>query len=343
MYKSISINDVDFNNKLIKIFREDGLCVINDVINDQDCDNYMDAIINDFVKLDSGIKKDRIDTWITHNLPPQTRTGLFQALVSNLSTIWQIRSNDNIRKIFEILYTNLRGKEVKDFIVSNDAINIKPNNNEIITNRTRDWAHIDQTDRTDIFKCIQGQCVLTNTTASFVASPKSHLLFLDILNKLSIDENDKSNWIKFNNEQLNIVNKMINDKGYDYQIPILSKKGSFIVWSSTLIHSARIQTRVEKLDPLDKYLGWRGVVYVCYRPKIEFSQKELNKRRKIFNENSTTNHWSTKVFPKKPGNRWQHIDKKHPNIETYIKEPKLVYNKIGKPVLNNQQLKLLGF
>ena len=45
-----------------------------------------------------------------------------------------------------------------------------------------DWANIDQTDDLDNpYKCIQGQMVLSNTSAGFKASPKSHLLFKEFL------------------------------------------------------------------------------------------------------------------------------------------------------------------
>lgn len=343
MYKSISINDTNFCEKLIKTFKEDGVCVINDVLTNDECEQYMNSIAQDFIKLDSGINNNNIIEWNAFNLPPQTRSGLFQALVSNLDAVWKIRSHNNIRKIFEILYSDLRKKQVKDFIVSGDGINIKPNNSHIMKTGDKDWAHIDQTDRSDIFKCIQGQCVLTNTTASFVASPKSHLLYLDILNKFNVNPNDQSNWLKFDDQQIEIVKKMMNDNKWEYQIPILAKRGSFIIWTSSLIHSARIQTKIEKKNPDDKFLGWRGVIYVCYRPINELSVQEIKKRQKAFEENRTTNHWGTKIFSKKPGSRWLYTEKKHPKIEEYIKDPKLVYQKLGKPILNNDQLKLLGY
>ena len=157
MYKSISINDPQFAEKLINEFRSDGLVVINDVFSPLECDTYMDEIIDDFVKLNSGIDKNNIkETWIDANLPTQTRPGLFQALMSNLKSVWTIRSHNNVRLIFEILYTNLRNRQVNDFIVSGDGINIRPGNvGPYTTNRTKDWAHLDQTIRNDIFRCIQ--------------------------------------------------------------------------------------------------------------------------------------------------------------------------------------------
>ena len=47
---------------------------------------------------------------------------------------------------------------------------------------------------------------------------------------------------------------MVIDAG-ECQIPILSKKDSFIIWSSTLIHSVRLQTKKKNYPKTDKYLG----------------------------------------------------------------------------------------
>lgn len=346
MYQSISINDPNFGAKLIADFKSNGVVVINDVFTNDECDAFMDGITTDFINLGTGIKLDTNtdikNTWTTYNLPPQTRPGLFQSLMSNSKNIWTIRSHNNVRKIFETLYTDLRKKEMRDFIVSGDGINIRPGFvGPYATSKTKnDWAHVDQTIKNNIYKCIQGQAVLTNTTASFVASPKSHLVFDNILEKFNCT--DTSNWLKFTDEQITTVKELIQKKGGQYQIPILSKKGSFIVWASTLVHSAKLQDKEEYPTNEDKYNGWRGVVYVCYRPKEEFTKAEISKRIKAFNENRVLNHWSTKMFGKKPGSRYLYLEKRHPVIETLINDPKATYIKMGTPILTDEQKKLIG-
>lgn len=339
MYPSISFNDVDFVNKLILKFKANGLVVINDIFSDSECDIMVDNIVNNFIKLCSGIDKNKIsETWIPENLPSQTKSGLFQTLVSNLQTIWEIRSNQKIKTIFEILYSNFKQREIKDFIVSGDAINLKPGIiGPYTTKKSRDWAHLDQTIKNDIYKCVQGQVVLTNTTASFVSTPTSHLIFDKIMDELQVDCDD--NWLKFNDKQLKTIKKLI-DKNL-WQIPILSKKGSFIVWSSTLIHSARFQIGYESEKPNDKYFGWRCIVYVCYRPKEEFTEEELKKRIDAFESNKVTNHWSQKIMSKKPG-RETYDNKKNNEIKKLLDNPLLVYDILGKPILTIEQQKLIG-
>lgn len=338
MYKSVSLNDPDFAKKLTRRFKADGLAVITDVFTKAQCDKFMGKIIDDFVELGTGIDIDNIEeTWIAENLPPQTRAGLFQALMSNLQSVWDIRSNPNIRTIFETLYGNLKGKKQKEFIVSGDGINIRPGFiGPYVKPNTKDWPHLDQTILGNMYKCIQGQAVLTNTSASFVASPKSHLIFDKLLKKLKID--NKTNWLKFTPEQVIIAKKLVKEIGGKWQIPILAPAGSFIVWASTTIHSAKLQDKCEMPKTKDKYYSWRGIVYVCYRPQSEFSKSQLAKRVTVYKTNRTTNHWGTKMFSKRPGGRYLYVNKYHAKIEKLLDNPELI-----SPIkLNNNQKRLLG-
>lgn len=341
MYPSISIHDTDFSTKLVDEFKKNGLVVINHVFTDPECDQLMDGIVNSFVQLGTGIDLNDLEkTWKEENLPYMTRSGLFQCLMSNLKEVWDIRSHQNVEKIFETIYFSLRGKPIKNFIVSGDGINIKPNIGPIQTGQSKDWAHLDQTIRNNIYKCVQGQAVLTNTTASFVASPKSHLVFEKILDTLKVDKNDTSNWVKFSPNQIEVVKKIVLDNSGQWQIPIVCQKGSFIIWSSTLIHSARLQTKIEVPSLTDKYLGWRGVVYVCYRPKDEFTSREISKRQEAYKKNRVTNHWGTKIFALKPGFWRNYIGiNYHSNIVSLCKNPQ----QVNVCVLTEKQKKLLGF
>lgn len=221
-YKSISINDDEFEAKLIKLFREEGLVVVNDVFTDDECNNWMDEILDYFQKLGTGIdvKTDKKikETWTQYNLPPQTRSGMFQSLVSNIPACWSVRSHDNVSRINKVLYEDLRNETIDKFMVSNDGINIKPNCiGPYNSAKQRDWPHLDQTSG-DIFKCIQGQAVLTNTTASFRASPNSHLVFKEILKKNNIGDTDKTNWLKLKNTS--DVIQLVESVGGEWQIPL---------------------------------------------------------------------------------------------------------------------------
>lgn len=158
---------------MTKAFVDDGVVVITDVFESNICDRYVDKIVNCFEKLGTGIDHKKIkETWTDHNLPPQTRAGLFQSIVSNIPEVWEIRSHANVRKIFETIYSHLRERTIKDFIVSNDGINGLPPYHK--SNSNSDWPHVDQTIRGNPLLCVQGQAVLTNTSSALRASLKSH-------------------------------------------------------------------------------------------------------------------------------------------------------------------------
>lgn len=339
-YPSISITDQNFAKKLLTNFKRDGLAVITDVISDEACEDYMNEIVDNFCQLGTGIDKDDIDhTWTVYNLPPQTRHGLFQTTMSNIPAVWSIRSDPNVRKIFEKIYSGLRGRNVKEFIVSGDGINVRPGTVGPYASKA-DWPHLDQTSG-DIYKCVQGQCVLTNTTASFRASPGSHKLFPQLLKKFKLEST--SNWHKFKPEEIQKIKSFVEKKGATWQVPICAPKGSFIIWASSTIHSAKLQDSKEEPTRADPYNGWRGIVYVCYRPKSEFTKSQIKKRQKVFTDNRLTNHWSTHMFGKKPGNRFLYSNARHPVIEDLILNPINLYRIIPKPQLSSVQKKLLGY
>lgn len=351
-YLTISYDDAEFSTKLVEAFKEYGVVVISNVMPKSVCDNHVDKIVTTIENLGTGVKRNKCkETWTDYNLPPQTRPGLFQACLANLEPVWEIRSDPKILNIFSILYSNLRKKELKsysDFIVSGDAINIRPNDLFDPNISGSDWPHLDQVDRSDIFKCIQGQMVLTNTTASFVASPKSHKVYLDIVNKYNIPNDYGTNWWRIiNNADATVdeIKELIKSVGGKWQIPILAEAGSFIIWSSTLVHSARLQTKKEKKNINDEWLGWRCVVYVSYRPKEEYTEHDLIVRQQAYEDNLTTNHWGNKTFKKNPKiNRFKKTGPVHANIKAMIDNPKILYtNQIVKPNLNTNSKILLGY
>lgn len=343
---TLNINDSEFATRLLNIYKEYGFAIISDVYTKDECRGWIEDIIGYFESLGTGVDRQNIlKTWKESNLPPQTRPGLFQALCSNLSSTWQVRSHPGTRKIFESIYSGLRGCQIKDFIVSGDGINVYPNDLVAQEDKSKvinqhDWPHVDQTLRDNLYKCVQGQAVLSNTTAGFRVSPKSHLVFEQLLDLEGVGHSNKSNWCRINN--VTTAKSLVEAKegGGKWQIPIIVPAGSFIIWSSTCVHSAILPTRKELKAPLeDPYLGWRVVVYVCYRPTEEFKPTEIKNRQQSFEENLTTNHWGTRRFDKMP--KFKHVSY-HPELLKLINDPKLAY-KIKPIILTEQQRRLLGY
>ncbi len=194
MARSVSLHDSEFEKKLLKYYKRDGVAIITDIFSEKTSDHYMDMIVSYMEALGSGLDRNDLSTWTTENCPPQTRPGLFQCMLSNIPEVWDIRADKNVRKIFETVYSHFRGKKVTDFIVSGDGINIRPNGiGPFHTAKSTGWAHIDIREKGGKeFYCTQGQAVLTDTTASFRCSPGSHKIYEKVLDLHGINDNPRT-------------------------------------------------------------------------------------------------------------------------------------------------------
>lgn len=343
-YPIVDFNSDNFEQALCDAFDDYGVCVITNVVDGKQCDNIMDNIVTNFEKLGTSLDRNNADTWSTYNLPVMTRPGMFQATMCNLPIIWKTKMNPNIIKIFNTLYGKFRN--TTDLVVSNDGINIKhaqhgpfhkdklktsgknPETNQAIieSNDIReDWAHLDQTITSNPYYCIQGQLVMTNTTSAFRCTPKSHKHLQDILMAHNM-YGQLGNWFKFNLTQKHQIKELLEEKGVkDWQPAILAPKGSFIVWSSASIHSAKFADEPVKPIKEDPWRGWRGVLYISFRPREDMTKAQIAKKYKSIKENRVLNHWGTKTFSHMPGGGYQRHVSRNPIIKQITEDPLDVY------------------
>jgi hypothetical protein len=343
----------NWKDKAVSILKTEGVLVIDHVFEYEECDNAMEDIVDNFKELSSPLKEMKWNngtqkwsgvgrSWIRHNLPSQTRNGLFQRLMANQDIYWKFKTDKRTHEVFETLYSGLRGKEVKEFVTSMDGLNFKPPND--CHDIGEDWAHIDQTFHGK-FECIQGQVVLSDTTAAFRASPRSHNLHSDIINKYDI-EGKFGNFYRFDAEQIaHLKDKVILEQGGEWQKKFFSRRGSMVFWLSNTIHSASLQIKdydySHLVDTNPKWLGWRGIFYICHRPKAEIDGEHRARLIKTFDTNRTTNHWGVKVFPDIPRN--PPISKLHEDVRHYMKKPQDVYKLDGwQPAKSDEIKSLLG-
>lgn len=317
-------------------FRDYGVLVVTDVFTGQQCDRWMDEIVRSLEQLGTGVNRDDLSTWTKDRLPPCSRIGLFQTLVGHSRPVWDIRCQRSLQDISAALYGD------NDLLVSMDGINIVPNGmclrrrdkmrQGVVDYWTHDWAHVDQTVRSGTLQCVQSQVVLTNTSACFRASPRSHKVHKDLMEICGISHNNSSNWcqVKKQRHVYDQVRQLVMRAGGSWQIPIHAPRGSVILWASTVLHSALHADRVEESDPTDPWKGWRGVVYTCFRPRKCFRPKDLERRERALRENRLMSHWSSRLFPVVPG-RGTRVSNFHPEIQTLIKDTTRVYEKWNAP------------
>jgi len=290
------LHQLDYD-MIAEAIRTYGVVFIDNFYTETECEHLMQETLSCFENLGSGIDQHKItETWKSYNLPPQTRSGLFQNYMGHIPPVWQVRKNKLYEKLFQELYYRLGviSDPNDELLVSIDGINVKPNIPPYQKTTTKDWAHVDQTKSNQVYECIQSSLSLTYTSAGFRCSPKSHLLY----NKI-IDHDNTSNWYKFTEEDIKKIKPQVEAIGGQWQIICPSVKGRLTLWLSTLIHSAAFQS----IDDKDKqwhhpYDGWRCVYYLCFRPLQEFTENQIKKYRKYIENKRCMNHWSRKVFPK---------------------------------------------
>eukprot|EP00050_Salpingoeca_kvevrii_P012539 m.23372 g.23372 ORF g.23372 m.23372 type:complete len:342 (-) comp4107_c0_seq1:93-1118(-) len=339
MARSVEFGSEDWATAGADILREDGVLVLHNVLPDAECEQKMESLVGHLRALNPALTR-KPSTWTPGNLPSGPRSGLFQSLVSHFPTVWELRADERVRSIFTEMYSALRGRRVEDYVVSLDGINVRPPARPF-HRPDEDWAHLDQTVRNDIFSCIQGQVVLSNSTACFRCSPKSHLVFEEVLDAAGCN-NDRQ-WCLFHKSLYPELRRLIEGVGGQWQIPVEAPRGSVILWLSSVIHSARLQLPGSEVDPTDCWSQWRGVVYICYRPLEDVDEAHIGRLRKCFKENRSTNHWGTKIFPLNTRSRRDSVSP-HASIARLLKDPTAVYEIRGLRPPNTPAVRaLLGY
>lgn len=325
--------------------REHGVAVLLDVLHKPDL--WRDRL---FAELATAFPQGQlgdaagIGDW--RNLPPQTRPGMFQALVGNLPSVWALRSYPRVCALFREMYTLLRGVEdVGPLVTSIDGLSTTPPPCTTTHQRSaarpapaawaakyphavdplHDWPHTDQVEG-PVDQFLQAQLVLHDTSASFVCSPKSHQLYDAIRTALAGSaassaptQSTGAKWFRIKSQKdMAVAADVVARHGGRWQIPIVAPKGAMIVWFSSTIHSARPQVRD---DP-----RWRAVVYVCHRPLREVGdaramRAHVKRLRRALEENRMTNHSGSKMFPKAPGGRYSAQRVYNPVLEAWKKHP----------------------
>ena len=72
-------NNIDFD-KATDFIKENGYLIINNFFSKSQCDEYVAKTINAFQTINPELDHTNKDKWKSSDLPPQTRTGMFQFL-----------------------------------------------------------------------------------------------------------------------------------------------------------------------------------------------------------------------------------------------------------------------
>lgn len=307
-----------------------GVAIIPNVINDEECLNMLNSTWDYFEHITKNwtkpIQRNNLESWKEiYKLYPLHSMLIQYWNVGHAQVSWNMRQNPKIVDIFSHFWKCLP----EELLVSFDGLsfNLPPETTKRGWNKQNTWLHTDQSFINNSFRCIQSWI-----TALDVNEGDATLAFMESSNKYHKDFNThykvndeekykkyKDDWYKLNDEE----EQFYLNKGCSYK-KIKCPKGSMVFWDSRTIHcgAEAMKTRAKP--------NIRSIIYLCYMPRNQCSQVNLEKKKKAFNELRTTNHWASnpKLFAKNP--------------RTYGGDmPDITI--INKPILTELGTKLAGF
>ncbi len=303
-----------------KTLEKYGVAIILNVLNDEECDEMINGMWNYLDHITYGdIKRDDNTTWknIT-NLMPQHSMLIQHWGIGHSDFVWNVRQNINVVKVF----ANIYDVSPEDLLVSFDgaSIHMPPEITKRGWNRNNVWFHSDQSFKRNDFECVQGWTTafdvnVGDATLAFLEG--SHNYHKDFAEQYEV--NESKDWYKLDKDETEFFMLAgCNEKR------IKCPRGALVLWDSRLIHCG---VEAYKERPI---VNFRCVVYVCYQPRLLCSEKNIEKKRKAFNELRMTSHWPCKIklFSKIPRTYGKEI----PNLKP-----------ISKPILSDLGKRLAGF
>ena len=305
-----------------EVLNKFGVAIIPQILNEEECRKMTLGMFNFFEHITSNWEKpfkikDK-DTWRElYKLMPM-HSMLFQHWkIGHSQHVWDVRQNPTIVDAFAKIWSCKQDELLVSF--DGASFHLPPES----TNKgwfNKQWFHTDQSFTRNELECIQSLVTSLDVKegdATFCFMEGSHLFHKDFGQHYSIK--DKSDWYKLNDEEINFFK----DKGCEIK-RIKCPKGSLVLWDSRTIHCG-----VESLKGREKK-NFRSVIYICMTPRSKCSVKDLEKKKKAFEEMRMTTHWphKPKLFPKSP--------------RTYGNEIPPILD-IPKPELSHLGMKLSGF
>lgn len=328
---AITIDISDISN-LVNNINNYGVCVITNVLNNEECNNIIEGLCNDFSHLTANLPVpfdiNNKESYSTLDQLLPTDGLIYQYWgIGQSQTVWNVRTNDKIIDIFRQIYST------NDLLVSFDAVSfhIPPETHDNKSKRyySHDRWHFDQSLKRNNAECIQSWVNAFNTdyddatTCFMIYSNKYHQRYANYLlaNGISLDSDD---FIMVNDENINFF---ITNRCIPYRVK--APKGSLVLWDSRTLHfgSKPLQSRLRP--------NYRMLIYLCYTPSSLISESNRKRKIEIMNkrgdqgEHRMTTHWphKPKMFGKTP--------------RLYGNNPPII-NPLPSPIIPENKLYLIG-
>ena len=300
-----------------------GVAVIPNILTKMEIDSMQtgmwDIIETLTSKLDTPVNRNDDKTWKSYlELMPLHAMLLQHYKVGHHQSIWDIRQNPNVVKVFAKLW-NVKPEELLTSF-EGCAIHLPPEVTGKGWYKNNDWLHTDQSFARNNKECIQGFVTafdINEGDATLTILEKSHNFHKGCAEKFSLTDTD--DWCKLDDAQI----KYYSDNDC-IRTCVKATAGSLILWDSRTIHAG------QEPDKNRKEQNHRFAIYVCQTPRSKATAKHIIKKQQAFNAMRLTNHWphKTKLFPVNP--------------RTYGK-PVPIAGDIAKPNLTTLGMSLAGF
>ncbi|XP_013413442.1 uncharacterized protein LOC106175829 [Lingula anatina] len=257
--------------EVLKELRENGLSVLEDVIQAEECDTY----------------RQQYHTWVTTlredgEWPKSKRSLIQHYRVGHLEATWAVRLKT--KPVFAKLWGTNK------LLSSIDAVAIgrppEGGEEEFHTPDCYQWLHLDQSAKRVGLHAYQGSVQLEDTAEDdwcFVAMPTSVTYFDEFCRTFPHGPT-----LQTNNDFYRLKAKEVEwykSKGCEIK-RIAAPKGSMILWDSRTVH-ANAPPMKNRNNPG----RWRYVVFVAMAPAIWASAEDMQVKKRAYKELRMTQHW----------------------------------------------------
>lgn len=294
------MNEISFVEKVkedaIKL-EKDGFAVIREVVSVEECIRVRTAMKN-FMK-EVGVDYDD-PTLKRDDFPNQQ--GIIQRWIGHLPEFWDMRANEWILRIFEMLIgTN-------DLLVSYDGGCIQP---PWMVDTVRPM-HTDQSHKKLGLHCIQSYIQLDDAldegTGTLMVIPGGHLKHSEFAkNHPDLVEPQDDDWFQYSEAHWKELG--------GEPIRVFAEVGSLVLWDSRTPHRGAPPSK-EIPDGIIRKT--RYVQYISYQKRSRISKGDLDRKKKYYWDRRNTSHWAAdriKVFP----TTWQTYGK--PQTRKFVMPP----------------------
>jgi hypothetical protein len=252
-----------------------GVVAVRGVMAPDEADAAARALIDTVTTLSDGVKADDLSTWTRERLLPQVAPGVFAAGVGNSAAAWAVRTHAAVQAVFRRAYGVPEGTPM---VCSPEMVHVRPPVKPWHDPAATDWTHMDNHGAWE--KCLQGQVVLTATSACPLVSPGSHLVCPQVV---AFRRSAPGIDINGNPAHRAHVRALVEGVGGRLQVPLVTPPGTVILWVSSMLHSAR--RALEDAPP-----AWRCVVYTAWQPRHNVAPAVLAGLQEAFARNGVTRH-----------------------------------------------------